>query len=93
MSKPIREFWVVESKNINGQPNRIYNMKPNWLPSDIYIHVIDYESYQRLLDANKKLMAALELICDSTHGKDCDLIADKVAKLALSEASKIEGGK
>lgn len=54
--------------------------------------VVEIEAYQRLLDANKKLMAALELICDSTHGKDCDLIADKVAKLALSEASKIEGG-
>jgi len=90
MSKPIREYWIGwNDPEVAGRFGDPYISESQ---TEKGIHVIEHSAYLKLLDANKKLRDALEIICDPNHGKDCDLIADKVAKLALSEADKIEGG-
>lgn len=47
-----------------------------------------YELMQVKLDIAEK---GFEIIANSNHGKDCDLLADKVAKLALETIREGKG--
>lgn len=83
-----REFWIYEGKN-NCSPLRfIYltqqPMKAIYPENWDEIKVVEMSDLVAERERTKKLIAALEIIKNSNHGKDCDLIANQVAEFGLA---------
>ena len=100
MSKPIIRF--IETHEImKGKKNQYGDQSwPQVYETELghTIKVIDYQSYQRLLDANKKLREGLEMASQEYWNKACSKdnltwseFQDAIFQI-LSEAGKIEGG-
>lgn len=94
MSKQIREFWITFKPYEKNPLGPCVNILKYVADSNHEhgLHVIDYESYQRLLDANKKLekIIAKELSENDEFGAEfvhVNILKDENAR--LKKANKV----
>lgn len=60
--KKAKEFWIVDSSQLNNQATRVYNMEPKWLIGSVeWIKVVEYSAYQQVLDKIAELEVNVRL--------------------------------
>lgn len=58
-AKP-REFWIVDSSQMNGQQTRVYNMEPKWLIGAVeWTRAIELSAFTALQAENERLKSII----------------------------------
>lgn len=58
--KVYKQFWIVDSSQLNNQATRVYNMEPKWLIDAVeWIHVIDYNALESANSEIERLASEL----------------------------------
>lgn len=61
-----RQFYIVDSTQLNNQPTRVYKTEPKWLIGAVeWTHVIEFKAFEELQNENIILNEKLKIATEA----------------------------